>query len=206
MGRAPAPRRRAAAPPSASPSTREGDDDDDAETRTTTRTSKTKTVFVTVGTTSFDALVAALDTARVGEILTRKGFKRVVMQTGKGSHGAPRTLAKTRGLRVRAFAFAPSIDDEIRGADLVVSHAGAGSVFETLRAKKPLLVVVNDALMGNHQQELAETLHEMGHLRWCAPEGVGDAIAAFDETSSKPYQPGDPAEVQRAIRSMLLRR
>ena len=30
--------------------------------------------------------------------------------------------------------------------------AGAGSIFEALRAARPLLVVVNTALMDNHQQ------------------------------------------------------
>jgi UDP-N-acetylglucosamine transferase subunit ALG13 len=33
----------------------------------------------------------------------------------------------------------------------VVSHAGAGSVFEALGGRRPLLVVVNETLMDNHQ-------------------------------------------------------
>ena len=153
-----------------------------------------------------------LEAVRVLEALEQSGEITPRQQEALNAYRAKRPAAEQERIKTAATyrgvqsGLSMGFDDEIRGADLVVSHAGAGSVFETLRAKKPLLVVVNDALMGNHQQELAETLHEMGHLRWCAPEGVGDAIAAFDETSSKPYQPGDPAEVQRAIRSMLLRR
>jgi len=72
------------------------------------------------------------------------------------------------------FRFAPDLDELVRAAALVISHAGAslppllfsrvhrslasllrtgaGSIFEALRAAKPLLVVVNTALMDNHQQ------------------------------------------------------
>jgi beta-1,4-N-acetylglucosaminyltransferase len=39
---------------------------------------------------------------------------------------------------------------------MVVSHAGAGSVMEALRLRKPLLVVTNDALMDAHQSELGK--------------------------------------------------
>jgi beta-1,4-N-acetylglucosaminyltransferase len=36
---------------------------------------------------------------------------------------------------------------------------------ETLRAHKPLIVVVNDALMDNHQQELAKAMEAGQHAR-----------------------------------------
>jgi len=39
----------------------------------------------------------------------------------------------------------------MKKAQLVVSHAGSGSVFEALKLRKQLVVVVNDALMDNHQ-------------------------------------------------------
>lgn len=41
---------------------------------------------------------------------------------------------------------------------------GSGSIFETLTAQKPLIVVPNPLLMDNHQVELGEQLTEMGHL------------------------------------------
>ena len=39
-----------------------------------------RTAFVTVGTTKFDALVAAVDDPRVAAALVARGFRRLVMQ------------------------------------------------------------------------------------------------------------------------------
>ncbi|XP_041713667.1 UDP-N-acetylglucosamine transferase subunit ALG13 homolog [Coregonus clupeaformis] len=45
--------------------------------------------------------------------------------------------------------------------------SGAVSCLETLGAGKPLLVVVNDKCMDNHQLELAKQLHQDSHLLYC---------------------------------------
>ncbi|PIN08511.1 N-acetylglucosaminyldiphosphodolichol N-acetylglucosaminyltransferase [Handroanthus impetiginosus] len=49
------------------------------------------------------------------------------------------------------FTFSSSIAKFLKSASLVISHAGSGSIFETLRLRKPLIVVVNEDLMDNHQ-------------------------------------------------------
>ena len=65
---------------------------------------------------------------------------------------------------------------------MVVSHAGAGSIFESVRARRRLLVVVNPELMDNHQVELAEAMAERGHLSWTLPGGVVESLRALPET------------------------
>lgn len=45
-----------------------------------------KMVFVTVGTTCFDALVKAVDSPHVRHELWSKGYTHLVIQMGRGSH------------------------------------------------------------------------------------------------------------------------
>ena len=45
-----------------------------------------KVVFVTVGTTLFDALVRTVDTKEVKQELIRKGYTHLVIQMGRGSY------------------------------------------------------------------------------------------------------------------------
>lgn len=43
-----------------------------------------RTVFVTVGTTSFDSLIKAVDTQEVKDQLSRKGYTHLLIQMGRG--------------------------------------------------------------------------------------------------------------------------
>jgi len=51
-----------------------------------------KTVFVTVGTTSFDTLVKAVDSEQVKTELFRKGYTNLLIQMGRGSYIPPKVL------------------------------------------------------------------------------------------------------------------
>lgn len=44
------------------------------------------------------------------------------------------------------------------------THSGSGSIMEALSLQKPLVVVINDRLMNNHQTELARQLCKDSHL------------------------------------------
>lgn len=61
-----------------------------------------------------------------------------------------------------------------------VSLVGAGSCLETLEKGKPLIVVINEKLMNNHQLELAKRLHRGGHLLYCSCR-YGAAVAVLTE-------------------------
>ena len=76
-------------------------------------------IFVTVGSTDFDALIRCMDEigARLGEEMT--------MQIGSGAY-SPQHAA-------RVFRYAPSLEAYYDQADIVVSHGGLGTVVEALR-------------------------------------------------------------------------
>ncbi|KAB2618523.1 UDP-N-acetylglucosamine transferase subunit ALG13-like protein [Pyrus ussuriensis x Pyrus communis] len=114
-----------------------------------------KIVFVTVGTTGFDALDREVDTREVKQELAEGGDEPLAVD----------------------YTFSSSIADHLRAASLVsvMQH-----VFETLQLGKPLVMVANEDLMNNHQSELAEEVADM-NLGSLVPYHPGDAtpVAKF---------------------------
>lgn len=128
---------------------------------------KIRNVFVTVGTTSFDELIKVLidNHDELKDILAEIGCSKITIQYGRGTVVPDKLINVVETVEI--FQFKPSLDKEIDEADLVISHAGAGSILESLRKKKKLLVVVNETLMDNHQLELAQALRNKEYLE-CA--------------------------------------
>lgn len=162
---------------------------------------KKRNVFVTVGTTSFDALVEAMDSEELIQTLIEKGYDSLTIQRGRGAYVPKHVVSATstssrsstsarRTFKVDVVEFLPSLDGVLKDASLVISHAGAGSVFESLSLGKPTLVVVNESLMDNHQVELAETLASLGHVAWTRPEELLQALNAFDPNKLVKYESG----------------
>ncbi|GAB2228941.1 hypothetical protein Droror1_Dr00023075 [Drosera rotundifolia] len=160
-------------------------------------------VFVTVGTTLFDALVREVDTPEVKKELYAKGYTHLLIQIGRGSYIPSRSSGEDGSLAVDYFTFSSSIADSLKSASLVISHAGSGSIFETLRLGKPLIVVVNEDLMDNHQEELAEELADRKHLFCAHPQTLYKTIKDMNQESLIPYTPGDAKPVARLINTFL---
>ncbi|CAG8558810.1 14735_t:CDS:2 [Cetraspora pellucida] len=59
-----------------------------------------------------------------------------------------------------------SLNQDMLESDLIISHAGSGSILESFRLNKPLIVVVNEDLMDNYQAELAIELENKGYLAY----------------------------------------
>jgi len=129
--------------------------------------------FITVGTTKFDALIELLLEEKILLFLHSLGFRELSIQSGdyqmesclnrleyvhQVSERNGNLYAKSHGLNIRSRDYFPSIAQEMRNADLIIGHAGAGTCMEALSFAKPLLVVVNNKLLNNHQSELAERL------------------------------------------------
>ncbi|KAJ6657427.1 hypothetical protein lerEdw1_002486 [Lerista edwardsae] len=156
-----------------------------------------KSAFVTVGTTSFDDLIAAVTApealqARLlwSRVLQDLGYSKIVLQVGRGTI-CPDPVATTT-FTLEVFRFKNSLSEDIQRADFIISHAGAGSCLEVLEAGKPLLVVVNDRLMDNHQLELARQLHLDGHLFYCTSRTLMKTLLSMDLSALKPFPPGQP--------------
>lgn len=152
---------------------------------------KFKKIFVSVGTTEFDALIHNLSNIEINRILTEKlGCETIKIQYGNGKK-IDESNFKLQNILVETYSLKPSISEDILEADLVISHAGAGTCIEVLNLKKPLIVVVNDRLMDNHQSELANQLQEDGYLFCCFLSGLGETLNKFDVTELKHYEKGN---------------
>eukprot|EP00930_Biecheleria_cincta_P007257 TRINITY_DN108451_c0_g1_i1.p1 TRINITY_DN108451_c0_g1~~TRINITY_DN108451_c0_g1_i1.p1 ORF type:complete len:178 (+),score=26.67 TRINITY_DN108451_c0_g1_i1:85-618(+) len=152
-----------------------------------------KSIFVTVGTTSFDDLIKEVDSEAFHAEARGLGYTSVTIQRGRGQFRPIRGESdeSSSTLQMTSFDFKPTLAEEMNSASLVVSHAGAGSVIESLRAGRRLLVVVNPSLMNNHQLELAEAMHRRG---FCAiARQPSEVIAALAEASKMQVPSSYPA-------------
>lgn len=117
--------------------------------------------------------------------MNNRGYNHLTLQIGNTTLQPDCTLR--HGFRViEFFNLKPSIKEYIKCADLVISHAGAGSCLEALEEHKPLIVVTNDLLMDNHQLELAQQLHQDAHLYYCTCSDLCNLVASMDLTKLKP--------------------
>jgi len=158
-------------------------------------------VFVTVGSTQFPSLTTAVLQPEVTEILAGMGFTHMVIQGGSCLPSVPTSCPLT----VDCWAYKPSLAEDMASADLIISHAGAGTCLEVLELGKPLVVIVNSRLMGNHQVELAERLAQDGHLVYGDSDNVAQALLQYQEKagSLQPYSPGDPAVFTGFLDSLM---
>ena len=109
-------------------------------------------IFVTVGSTDFDALTEAVDD--LVPALQLQG----VMQIGHGRY-IPVNLPY--------FRFAPALTPYYEQASLVIAHGGLATTMEVLSHGLPLVSVSNSDRYDDHQQDLLSALAEEGYLVWC---------------------------------------
>ncbi|KAG8448242.1 hypothetical protein GDO86_015368 [Hymenochirus boettgeri] len=80
-----------------------------------------KCVFVTVGTTSFDDLISCVSAEETVRIIKDLGYNRMVMQIGRGT--AEPKPHPSKDFTIEFFRYKDSIAEDIRNADLIISHA-----------------------------------------------------------------------------------
>lgn len=107
-------------------------------------------IFVTVGTQlSFDRLVGAVD-----DWAARKPGTEIFAQIGP-SLGKPRQFESAAMLPPdRAMQLFVS-------ADVIVSHAGMGSILTALKYRKPIIIMPRRADLGEHRND-----HQVATAKW----------------------------------------
>lgn len=87
--------------------------------------------FLTVGSTKFDSLVQAALSEAVLNSLVQKGYTELIIQCGNSdfelasstNHQEVLNLVRNE-VNITLWKFKPSLEEEYRRADIVISHAG----------------------------------------------------------------------------------
>ena len=156
---------------------------------------------------------SALDRMEVLEALVCAGYTRLTLQIGHGEY-TPSTIVssgRTKGRKkvkgkwidVEYFRLAPSLQTHMDESSLVISHAGAGSLFEALNAGRRVIAVPNPGLMVNHQEELAQHLAGLGYLLHSNLDSIPTAITEMETAQFKKYKPQDARKMVKKIESLF---
>lgn len=137
----------------------------------------------------------------------RQGYSSLTIQYGRGEKPEVNPSEfRSSSLEIQSYSFQPSLEADIEHADLILSHAGAGTVMEVLRMNKKLVVVINTQLMDNHQTELAGAMADRGHLYMVEnPEKLDESQtwASFEDFNPIQQQEGDSFDMPRLLDSFL---
>jgi len=156
------------------------------------------TAIVTVGSTTFDELIRAIDNEAFVGALVALGIKRLKVQKGNGSY-EPTVLigeaAREAGLESEVLTYSPSLSEDLHCASLVISHAGAGTVLDCLNTNRRMLIVPNEALADTNQVQFCEELKRYELLRWSRCDDIvptlegytGEGLRRFPENATPTF-------------------
>lgn len=106
-------------------------------------------VFVTVGTTPFNELIKSVD-----EVSYNFDSWSFTYQISEGDY-----FPKNG----KSFKFVQNIDCFYKNADIVITHAGAGSIYRLLELRKKIIVVPNLVRVDKHQIDIANFMEKNEH-------------------------------------------
>lgn len=110
-------------------------------------------IFVTVGTTAFDSLIEAADKLpRDLDVIIQKADGQYLPQ----NHKYHEYLEYNR-----------EYIDYVNKADAVITHGGAGTLFDLMDRGIKIIGVANDERSDHHQADLLQELSDSGYILWC---------------------------------------
>ncbi|GAB5586950.1 N-acetylglucosaminyldiphosphodolichol N-acetylglucosaminyltransferase catalytic subunit alg13 [Umbelopsis nana] len=143
--------------------------------------------LVTVGSTGFDDLISSVTNPTILSTLGELGYDHLTVQYGSSEAIYNDNLAQISSMSsrtpvIQGFSYKPDIRNDMIASDLIISHAGSGSILESLRLHKRLIVVVNEKLSDNHQDELACALETRKYLLRSTCRGLSEALLSLKQT------------------------
>lgn len=155
-------------------------------------------IFVAVGTQApFDRLVQAVDAWA-----QRSGRRDVFAQIGRDAW-RPRHIEWVESLAPRAFSA------RVAAAEVVVAHAGMGTILSALRCEKPILVMPRHAALGetrnDHQLATARHLSTLGKINVAMDDAeLRSQLDRIDELKARePIGPYASPELLATIRRFI---
>ncbi|ANB11117.1 N-acetylglucosaminyldiphosphodolichol N-acetylglucosaminyltransferase catalytic subunit ALG13 [Sugiyamaella lignohabitans] len=159
-------------------------------------------VLVTSGATvPFEKLIRSTLSDGVLHQLAKQGYRQITVQYGSGKAIFDESVSSCHDpkLSIDGFDFTTDMAREIAKYDLVISHAGTGSILDALRANKKLIAVINTSLMDNHQAEIAHEFESQGYLVSTDTESISAALQRLDSTTLKQLPPADSLKLAAII-------
>lgn len=120
-------------------------------------------IFVTVGTQlAFDRMISTVD-----------DWCKINSETEVFAQIGPTEL-EVHHMQHQKFTTPQKANELFLNAELVVAHAGMGSVLTSLKYRKPLIIMPRKASLGEHRND-----HQMATAKWLANRG--GITVAWDE-------------------------
>ncbi|MCD6476860.1 MAG: hypothetical protein J7K26_01680 [Candidatus Aenigmarchaeota archaeon] len=146
-------------------------------------------IFVTTGTfAGFDTLMKKLD-----ELVSKKIIKeKIIAQIGNGNY---------KPKKFKWFRFSKTLLPYYRKADLIISHEGAGTLFEIITMNKKLIALENPETI--HNPDLIKKLSNKKYLLWCKNiNNLEKCIKLSKKYNFKKYK-NPPCRIQNEINKYL---
>ena len=200
----------------------------------TTTTECGKVIFVTVGTTLFSSLIDNIINRNTISYMVQNNYTHLIIQYGKDAKPNIDNISSIHDgasqIQIELYDFKSSLYDDMLKANIIICHAGAGTLTEAIRisqaqmqhtttddsnhrdvpSMKKIVTVINNLLMDNHQTELAYALQrrQLVHvindpqLFASSNHNVWDDIDAFVPSSSTSLE-GNPYDVPKIMHNFF---
>lgn len=147
-------------------------------------------IFVTVGTQDkeFKRLIEYV--LRLKEELQIIKKEKILIQHGKTNIDEFLNRIQNLGIETVDFCNFKQIDENIQKSEIIISHAGVGTIMETLKSNKNIIVIPRlekyKEHTNNHQLDIAKEFSKKGYIRIATNyEELKKAIENIEKTKDE---------------------